>query len=155
MKKILLALCMALIAGMACYAHKSYVTVRYYYNSMYYFVLSGDIPVGMKESYSSWQDDMTIGELLNMLSKNGYEVEQMAPYENGNTTYNLMFLLSSDTAPESSDSAGTVKTIRNNDGEDVYEVARYNLQGLPVSEDTKGVQIVVFSNYTTQTVIVE
>ena len=38
---------------------------------------------------------------------------------------------------------------------DPHEVARYNLQGLPVKKHQKGVQIVVFSNYTTKTIIVE
>jgi hypothetical protein len=37
----------------------------------------------------------------------------------------------------------------------VYEVARYNLQGMPVKETEKGIQIVVFSNYTTKTIIKE
>jgi hypothetical protein len=34
-------------------------------------------------------------------------------------------------------------------------VARYNLQGIPVKETEKGVQIIVFSNFTTKTVVVE
>ena len=41
------------------------------------------------------------------------------------------------------------------DDQDVREVARYNLQGLPVDKDEKGVQIIVFSNFTTRTIIVE
>ena len=42
-----------------------------------------------------------------------------------------------------------------NEDEEVTEVARYNLQGLPVKEHDKGVQIIVYSNYTTKTVIVQ
>ena len=38
---------------------------------------------------------------------------------------------------------------------DVHEVARYNLQGLPIHKNEKGVQIIVYSNYTTKTIIVE
>lgn len=41
------------------------------------------------------------------------------------------------------------------DNTEVKEVARYNLQGMPVDTTEKGIQIVVYSNYTTKTVIVE
>ena len=41
------------------------------------------------------------------------------------------------------------------DDEEITEVARYNLQGIPVSESERGVQIIVYSNYTTKTIIVE
>jgi hypothetical protein len=34
-------------------------------------------------------------------------------------------------------------------------VARYNLQGIPVKANEKGVQIIVYSNYTTKTIVVE
>ena len=33
------------------------------------------------------------------------------------------------------------------------EVARYDLQGLPVKADAKGIQIVVYDDYTTETVL--
>ena len=35
------------------------------------------------------------------------------------------------------------------------EIARYNLQGIPVHERDKGIQIVIYSDYSTKTVIVE
>lgn len=38
---------------------------------------------------------------------------------------------------------------------DAVEKARYNIQGLPVRKDEKGVQIVVYSDYSAKTVIVE
>ena len=38
---------------------------------------------------------------------------------------------------------------------DMVEVARYNLSGRPCHPHEKGIQIVVYSNYTTKTVIVE
>ncbi len=41
------------------------------------------------------------------------------------------------------------------DDEDVYEIARYNLQGVPIHKTEKGVHIIVYSNYTTKTVIIE
>ena len=46
-------------------------------------------------------------------------------------------------------------TVERNGKGEIKEVARYNLQGMPVQPHEKGVQIVVYSNYTTRTVIVE
>ena len=48
-----------------------------------------------------------------------------------------------------------VERIVADDGQEAVEVARYNLQGVPVDKNEKGIQIVVYSNYTTKTVIVE
>ena len=39
--------------------------------------------------------------------------------------------------------------------DDAEEVARYNLSGRPCSPNEKGVQIIVYSNFTTKTVILE
>mgnify|MGYP007101893808 CR=1 FL=1 len=41
------------------------------------------------------------------------------------------------------------------DDEEVTEIARYNLQGIPVRKSEKGLQIIVFSNYTTKTVVIQ
>mgnify|MGYP003307038838 CR=1 FL=1 len=41
------------------------------------------------------------------------------------------------------------------DADDIREIARYNLQGIPVTPSDKGIQIIVYSNYTTKTVVVE
>lgn len=42
------------------------------------------------------------------------------------------------------------------DGEEEFiEVARYNLSGRPCHPNDKGIQIIVYSNYTTKTIIVE
>ena len=47
-----------------------------------------------------------------------------------------------------------VKSIESNDNhDDADEVARYNLSGLPCLPNEKGVQIIVYSDYTTRTVI--
>ena len=44
--------------------------------------------------------------------------------------------------------------VQESDGnDDAKEVARYNLSGLPCSPNDKGVQIIVFSDYSTKTVI--
>ena len=48
-----------------------------------------------------------------------------------------------------------IERIVADDGQEAVEVARYNLQGVPVDKNEKGIQIVVYSNYTTKTVIVE
>ena len=42
------------------------------------------------------------------------------------------------------------ETTVNNDAE---EVARYNLSGIPCSPNDKGVQIIIYSDYTTRTII--
>ena len=51
--------------------------------------------------------------------------------------------------------ADAIQTVQAQGDEKVTEVARYNLQGLPVSEKEKGIQVIVYSNYTTKTVIVQ
>ena len=43
---------------------------------------------------------------------------------------------------------------RNSTDDDAYEVARYNLSGRPCTPNEKGVQIIVYSDYTTQTTII-
>lgn len=153
MKRILLTFCMLALA-LGVFARKSYVTVRYYYSNTYYTVLSGDIPSGMKDSYNSWSDNYQIGDILNMLSNRGYEVEFMSTYENSATQYNMMFLLSSPGAPIDDPSSSAPKTKADR-RDDARVVARYNIQGQPVAPSTKGVQIMVYSDYTTDTILVE
>ena len=47
-----------------------------------------------------------------------------------------------------------VRTVeRNHSNGDVDEVARYNLSGRPCRPNEKGVQIIVYSDFTTQTII--
>ena len=87
-----------------------------------------------------------LGNYLNLYSEKGYDVEQMTTDEN-NSVYIIM--------AKGSSAPTEVQTIKRDEDSEVYEVARYNLQGLPVKKHEKGVQIVVFSNYTTKTIIVE
>ena len=82
--------------------------------------------------------------LLNLLAEEGFSVEQMSCAAEGE----VILLSRPLTQPEQ------VEHITLDD-QDAVEVARYNLQGLPVEKDEKGVQIIVYSNYTTRTVIVE
>ena len=48
----------------------------------------------------------------------------------------------------------TINTTRTR-SEEAEEVARYNLSGRPCSANEKGVQIIVYSDFTTKTVIIE
>lgn len=87
-----------------------------------------------------------LGNYLNLYSEKGYDVEQMTTDES-HGVYIIM--------AKGSSAPTEVQTIKRDEDSEVYEVARYNLQGLPVKKHEKGVQIVVFSNYTTKTIIVE
>ena len=48
-----------------------------------------------------------------------------------------------------------VRSIEADSDSNATEVARYNLAGRPCSPNDKGVQIIVYSDYSTQTVIVD
>lgn len=160
MKKTLLTLLM-LVASVGAYAQKSYVTVYCpTQEAGGWAVLSGDIPSTMMDCYYASDFDMTdrlrvyawIGKLLNLLAENGFTVEQMNTIVNGSEPF-TMYLLSKP-ASEPSQTVAVQKVQTGSEG-DVREVARYNLQGLPVGPDEKGLQIIVYSNYTTKALIVE
>ena len=68
----------------------------------------------------------------------------------GSYNYRLVIMSKSGT-PE----LGAIEEISTDDNTEAVEVARYNLQGIPVNENEKGVQIIVYSNYTTKTVVVQ
>jgi hypothetical protein len=135
-----------LIASIGSMAQKSYVHVHHSGSDLdlpsSYIVLSGDVPTNMKSQYSR---EATIGMVLNNLSNNGFEVEYVTSRQNS-----TIYLLSK----KSSDVNNAIQRMQS-DNEDVVEVARYNLQGLPVKESEKGIQIIVYSNYTTKTVLVQ
>ena len=152
MKKYLILLFLIAI-GTSVYARKSYVNV--YANDLgdetcQYMTITGDLPIGFKVYYG-FSDKVTIGQLLNMLSQEGYEVEFMSSVGTGATGTRVNYLLSKNISSNEDDA---ITIVHNDDGE-AYEVARYNLQGMQVNENTKGIQIIVYSNYTTKTVIVE
>ena len=119
------------------------------YSSIYQEIyLTGDVPVGIKTHYDSYGSEaMTVGKVLNLLAAEGFVVEQMSC----SAECEAILLSRVQVFPPDSDAIQRVDA----DDQDVHEVARYNLQGLPVSESEKGIQIVVYSNYTTRTVIVE
>lgn len=151
MKKLLLALCLMGVSAGA-FAQKSYINVftyisTSYENCNYTIYLSGDVPSDMQKCYRYKE---SIGEILNTLSQKGYEVEFMSSLNHGTGDRGINYLLSKKTS-------GTSNIIKKEyiDNDEVTEVARYNLQGIPVNENEKGVQIVVYSNYTTKTIIVQ
>jgi hypothetical protein len=154
MKKFLLFI--FVLCATNVFAQKSYVHI-YAYNldSKYdhYMYLSGDLPSGIEEVYGSG-DNMLIGNLLNLLSEQGFEVESMsAPnFTKESGVPKMCYLLSKKGTGGSTSSA---RAISADDDTEVHEVARYNLQGMPIGKNEKGIQIVVYSNYTTKTIIKE
>lgn len=144
---------------LSAYAQKTYVTVDVFMDNSYTtaIVLSGAIPSSMKEEYGykdfgyrdSVKGNKYIGNVLNLLANNGFVVDHMSTSHYG-SEHKATFLLS-----KASNTSNSVKSVQYDPDEEVTEVARYNLQGIPVKDYEKGVQIVVYSNYTTKTIIVE
>ena len=147
MKKSLLVLCLWM-TGLTAMAQKSFVLVR---TTTSYIHLGGDVPGDMQGTYTIRQSGREhvegIADVLNQLSKHGLELEQVTPVGDGHLTYLFSKM--------SSGPANAITRIAVDDGEEAYEVARYNLQGVPVNKNEKGIQIIVYSNYTTKTIIVE
>lgn len=155
MKKLLF-IAFLLLASMSSYAQKSYIEVKESGSSYLYFF--GEIPSEvcslLKKDYrdiyydyvnNSSDFSIKFWYWINLLSSYGYEIEFIL----GTKDYIL--------SKPSAHAAAAVPRVQMDDEYDgeVKEVARYNLQGIPVKESEKGVQIVVYSNYTTKTVIVE
>lgn len=138
------------VACVSAYAQKSYLHVHVEFsglNSSYNNMFSdeidlfGDIPSNMNSHYEGgWTN------ILNQIADNGFELEQMS-----GDSYSSIHLIFSRKASPDTDNIQSV-TI---DDEVIREVARYNLQGLPVTANEKGIQIIVYSNYTTKSLIVE
>lgn len=145
MKKII-TLTLLLALSFSVYAQKSFIFVRAesWIDTKYNINLSGDLPSNMRKYYGQKE----ISEVLNALSKNGYDLDSFHTEADNR----LVFLFSKG---ENNSSANEIRRIKTDDNSDVYEVARYNLQGCPIKENEKGTQIVVYSNYTAKTIIVE
>ena len=148
MKKLIVLLALALAVVHVASAQRSYVNVvaRNIYSSVYQeLFLTGELPAGIKSHYDGYGSEaMTVGQVLNLLSKEGFLVDQMSCTTEGEVIVLSRIALY----------PGAIERVTADDQEAV-EVARYNLQGVPVDKDEKGIQIVVYSNYTTKTVIVE
>lgn len=162
MKRIILLACAALAIATS-FAQKSYVTIYVDLdipsNNWVLARLGGDVPEGMRSCYNKSYDRLNEGQIINMLAAEGFQVESITGIGDGvgtnqsNNVHTALILMSK---PVGNNDDSAIRPIANdsNTGE-AHEVARYNLQGIPVAKDEKGVQIVVYSNYTTKTVIVE
>ena len=158
MKKILLSI-LFLMTYIVAFAQKSYINMLVYADYYYQqtdvvsIKLSGDVPPTFVNYYDK-NSKKTIGGILNDLSNYGYNVEYMGGPElrsDGGNYCIIVYLLSK----ESSNQSNAIEKMVSEEDADVHEVARYNLQGLPIHKNEKGVQIIVYSNYTTKTIIVE
>lgn len=150
MKKFFL-LVLLTVVGVSAYAQKKYLVVSGTAQTNMtenHFYLSGDIPSGYTKMFYTIKN---IGELLNDLVEEGFVVEHFSSAPTGSTSTSIVNVLLS----RSSNYEDDAISIVHNDDSEAYEVARYNLQGMQVNENTKGIQIIVYSNYTTKTVIVE
>jgi len=131
---------------MSVFAQKSYVTLLVggvLIDNVQSCYLTGDVPSDMKKYYKA-----AFGDIINQLAEKGFEVEFMT---GTGTSDRVQLLLSKKNSPDIS----AIQHTSADDDSEVYEVARYNLQGMPINKNEKGVQIVVYSNYTTKTIIVE
>lgn len=152
------------------YAQKSYVMLETdNYNGTVY--LGGDIPEGINSSYSiadiaslqgeryyTYRPSNNLGFVINLLAKLGYVVESQSSIQYKDADHCRVFcILSKDSSSDTSTKIRAVKEKEkdNEDTDDAVEVARYNLQGIPVKESDKGLQIIVYFNYTTKTVLVQ
>lgn len=137
---ILLGFCMTAFA-------KQYVTIDYSFAGDYYNVY-GALPSGVEGRYA--RANYSFADVINILASKGFEVEFFEAY--GYSNYNSRtVIMSKSGTPE----LGAIEEISTDDNTEAVEVARYNLQGIPVNENEKGVQIIVYSNYTTKTVVVQ
>ncbi len=104
-----------------------------------------------------------IDQILETLGQEGFTLDKMTSYAyaytigtgtgSGNQVRKetIVYAFVKDITP-GTEPEGIITPSYNSE---VHEVARYNLQGLPVQPQESGIQIVVYSNYTTKTIIVE
>ena len=162
MKKILFT-ALAALAMLTCYAQKSYVTIYVDLdiptNNWVHARLGGDVPDGINKVFNKSFDKLNEGQIINMLAAEGYTVESITGIGDGvgtnqsNSVHTALILMSKPSS--GNDDSGISPNIISNNSAEAHEVARYNLQGIKVDEHEKGIQIIVYSNFTTKTVIVE
>ena len=103
----------------------------------------------MEDEYSRAK----ISEILDQLIGKGYTLDfvtSLSGATHSGVTGTIVYIFS-----KSSEGASAVRPVTIDNDEEVREVARYNLQGLPVKKSDKGVQIIVYSNYTTKIVNIQ
>lgn len=172
MKRLCLLLMLGLASTMA-FGVKSYV---YMIQTNSGCSLWGDIPDGMDEFYPSY--NTYIGDIINTLGNKGYVLDKFdlevsaKSYSSSNTAYMQneqvqVAIMSRDgesdealtanvtTGTTSPDSGTNVNAMTRASGEDATEIARYNLLGQKINGAEAGVQIIVYSDYSTKTIINE
>lgn len=157
MKKIF-SLLFLLIVGISAYAQKSYVTMMCVPDGNCeitepYMYLTGDLPSSVSAEYTTHYPYPTtsLGTVITKLAESGFSIEHHSMSQGSSGGFYQVFIFSK----PSSSSASKIERVATDSNEEVTEVARYNLQGIPVTEADKGLQIIVYSNYTTKTVLVE
>ena len=158
MKKLskLFVVMIMIMTAMAAMAQKQYVNIIATGQAAREGIsLSGAIPAGMQDYYTSYYGNIvTLGDVINELAQNGFVVERMssdcASTSNGMNYREIVIMSRYATAPEE----GAIPTVSVTDP-NATEIAHYNLQGLPIDANEKGVHIVVYSDYTARTVVVE
>lgn len=150
MKKILSLLMLLLVANCA-FAQKRYLQVVHGSNVYVY----GELPDGVKDCYGGRDFDNnnlnTMSHVLNLLADYGYNTIESYTYKESSSLTSVLL-----SKTEGNTNTPTyIQRVQTDPKEEITEVARYNLQGIPVKETEKGVQVIVYSNYTTRTVIVE
>ena len=154
MKRFFFLICL-LVSGLTVVAQKQYVNIIATGQSAREGIsLSGAIPDGMQDYYTSYYGNIvTLGDVMNELAQHGFVVERMSSdcaSTSGGMNYREIVIMSKAAAPEE----GAVPAIGVTDP-NAAEIAHYNLQGLPVDANEKGVHIVVYSDYTARTVVVQ
>lgn len=109
--------------------------------------LYGDLPAYIKNKYEI-EDNKRLENIINELSKKGYQVEHFI------SEINNLGILSVILSKIKSDIT-SVRNTNTNDNNIVIEKARYNLNGVPINKNEKGIQIVVYSDYSTKIINVK
>ena len=146
-----------LIVSVCSFAQKSYLQVFAEqkpflvldYKDYWDISLVGDKPSDMNDKYTR----ANISEIFDQLTGKGYTLEfvtSLSGATHSGVVGTIVYIFS-----KPSEGASAVRSVTIDNDEEVTEVARYNLQGRPVNANEKGVQIIVYSNYTAKTIIVK
>lgn len=108
--------------------------------------LFGNLPTYIQKEYKS-RDGKNLESIINELSEKGYQLEHFIC----NLDLNIQSVILSTT----NNGNTSIRSIKNTNENDVIEKARYNLNGIPINKNEKGIQIVVYSDYTTKIINVK
>lgn len=123
--------------------NETYSYVSIIRNSNKYTTLSGNVPSG-----NNWEN-ISIDALLSELSKYSFQLDfhTFNQYVRDSFIENIqeLFILSK----RDTGSGSSVRNAKSYNNE-TKEIARYNIKGVAVDRNYKGVQIIVYSDYTTK-----